>query len=201
MLGHSMGTLCTFVWTSVQSAEAFRGVWGLLPQKILQPPRSVLRLYRISKLMANLCTVSVVLICDRHWYYSADNLIAYLHWWGTASTVARACAPVCPSCSLATPLVWGLATMLLFTIYSKPFIHCKNIWVTSTTFWSCQLHACCPSSCSSLLFSFSFLLLSLFSSFVSFVSQSSFSSSRLFFLSHFSLHFHSCLIFSQLLAS
>ena len=22
-------------------------------------------------------------------------------------------------------------------------VHCKNIWVTSTIFWSCQLHACC----------------------------------------------------------
>ena len=22
-------------------------------------------------------------------------------------------------------------------------VHCKNIWVTSTIFWSSQLHACC----------------------------------------------------------
>ena len=32
MLGHSMGTGCTFVQTSVQSAAAFRRVWGLLLQ-------------------------------------------------------------------------------------------------------------------------------------------------------------------------
>ena len=23
------------------------------------------------------------------------------------------------------------------------YLHCKNIWVTSTLFWSSQLHACC----------------------------------------------------------
>ena len=38
----------TFVRYSARSAEVFRGVWGMLSQKIfgiLQPPRSVLRLY------------------------------------------------------------------------------------------------------------------------------------------------------------
>ena len=36
----------TFVRTSAQSAEAFRGVWGHPPPKILQPSRSVLRSHR-----------------------------------------------------------------------------------------------------------------------------------------------------------
>ena len=43
MLGHSMGTL--FVQNSARSVEVSRGVWGMLSQKILQPPRSVLRPY------------------------------------------------------------------------------------------------------------------------------------------------------------
>ena len=55
MLGHSMGTQRTFVQTSVQSATAFRGVCS---PGILQPPRSVLRLY-CKSLMANSRTVSV----------------------------------------------------------------------------------------------------------------------------------------------
>ena len=33
-LGHSMGTLHMCVQTCAQTAEPFRGVWGLLPQKI-----------------------------------------------------------------------------------------------------------------------------------------------------------------------
>ena len=34
MLGHSMHGHTTFLKTSVQSTEAFRGVGGLLPQKV-----------------------------------------------------------------------------------------------------------------------------------------------------------------------
>ena len=39
----------TFVRTSVQSAEAYRGVWGHPPTRISQPPRSVLRPYTVVK--------------------------------------------------------------------------------------------------------------------------------------------------------
>ena len=47
MLGHSMHGHITLVKTSVQSAEAFRGVGGLLPQKVeFTASKSALRLYR-----------------------------------------------------------------------------------------------------------------------------------------------------------
>ena len=39
----------TFVRTSARSAEAYRGVWGHPPPRILQPPRSVLRPYTVAK--------------------------------------------------------------------------------------------------------------------------------------------------------
>ena len=35
MLGHSMGTLRTFVQTSAQIAVAFRGVWGCSPRNFV----------------------------------------------------------------------------------------------------------------------------------------------------------------------
>ena len=31
------------------------------------------------------------------------------------------------------------------SVVAECFVHCKNIWVTSTIFWSSQLHACCVS--------------------------------------------------------
>ena len=81
---------------SAQSAATFIGVWGLLPQKIFQPTRSVLRIYRKS-LMANSRTVNVA--SDLR---STTTFIA-----GARLLVARAHAPVCPS--LATPLNLGVA--------------------------------------------------------------------------------------------
>ena len=48
--------------------------------------------------------------------------------------------------------VVGFLCVCMCTIYSTcsyqctmETIHCKNIWVTSTIFWSSQLHACCVS--------------------------------------------------------
>ena len=119
MLGHNMGTLCMFVRTSVQSAEAFRGVWGLLPQKILEFHSHPGQFWgytvvQYESLMANLCT----LICDWHWSVPIIRMLTCTG--GAQPLVARACAPVCPS--LASPLVGELATVLLFTIPST-FMH------------------------------------------------------------------------------
>ena len=52
-----------FVRTSARSAEAYRGSGGILPPRILQPPRSVLRPYTVVKcksLTANSRMMSVL---------------------------------------------------------------------------------------------------------------------------------------------
>ena len=46
----------------------------------------------------------------------------------------------------------GVLSPVLFAVYLDSLLdslclsgHCKNIWVTSTIFWSSQLHTCCVS--------------------------------------------------------
>ena len=83
MLGHSMGTLCTFVRTSVQRAEAFRGSGDCSPRKVLNFTAS-----HVGSEAIPWCIIShgKLVYDERSARFafnndttSADNLIAYLH--------------------------------------------------------------------------------------------------------------------------
>ena len=93
MLGHSMGTLRTFVQTFAQSAKAFKGtIWGLFTQKILKFYSLPGRIWGYTVLQYKLLTAKLAYGERSTWFAidndisSADNLIVYLHWWGMASS-------------------------------------------------------------------------------------------------------------------
>ena len=57
---------------------------------------------------------------------------------------------LCTSCKNAEMMcfqvkfVFGTSWLhLCLVCYAYSMVHCKSIWVTSTIFWSSQLHACC----------------------------------------------------------
>ena len=70
---------------------------------------------------------------------------------------ACVCMPFCMCCKYLFQFQWpseenlsGTVLVVLkvaecysLRINSHTTVHCKNIWVTSTIFWSSQLHACC----------------------------------------------------------
>ena len=96
MLGHSMGTLRTFLQTSAQSAEAFRGGGGSGGCS----PRNFTASQVSSE--ADSRTVSVAPDLRSTTILSAPIIRLLTCTGGAQPLVARARAPVCPS--LATPL-------------------------------------------------------------------------------------------------